>query len=405
MQRRPGPAQGGCEIDAEASSSGAGRAVTAPKLARGPAASRAGRARPGQVWQRAAEGRKQNNYVDVVVVSADRTVVRVVSAAGVNDALPNRWAAVLVHRKQRATRLARLKSSGLLTFSLRSTTPTTTSISIAFPHAEAMTTLRCGGGLRIKKKARGFMCGCGGSKAISISDGGSDKQSSPVATPPANNMASTTTTTTTRSTTTATRSEGNKTVSSAAAAQSSFSPSSSYYADDTDVDAQADTSVGSTPSVAPLLRQLSELERSVRSLQGAAAGGRGGGAAKDGGRWHRRTVSDGGGGGSGRVEESVAVVKESADPLTDFRQSMLQMIVEKEIVSGTELRELLHRFLSLNSPHHHHVILRAFAEIWEEVFAGYEPTPDFLVSHRKKKQQLPSYAAAAATDDMWTVRN
>ncbi|KAL5226218.1 hypothetical protein ABZP36_012857 [Zizania latifolia] len=267
---------------------------------------------------------------------------------------------------------------------------------------KAMTTLRCGGGLRIKKKARGFMCGCGGSKAISISDG-SDKQS-PVATPPANNMSSTTTTTTTMSTTTATRSAGNKTASSAAAGQSSFSPSS-YYADDTDVDADADTSVGSTPSVAALLRQLSELERSVRSLQGAVAEGSG---AKDGGggRRHRRTVSDGGGGGSGRVEESVAVVKESADPLTDFRRSMLQMIVEKEIVGGAELRELLHRFLSLNSPHHHHVILRAFAEIWEEVFAGYEPTPDFLVSHRKKKKKLPSYAAAApATDDMWTIRN
>ncbi|CAD6211760.1 unnamed protein product [Miscanthus lutarioriparius] len=105
-----------------------------------------------------------------------------------------------------------------------------------------------------------------------------------------------------------------------------------------------------------------------------------------GGRRQRRTVSEGCGGGSGRVEESVAVVKESADPLGDFRRSMLQMIVENEIVGGAELRELLHRFLSLNSPHHHHLILRAFAEIWEEVFAGYERTPDLLVSHRNKKQ-------------------
>jgi uncharacterized protein (TIGR01568 family) len=90
----------------------------------------------------------------------------------------------------------------------------------------------------------------------------------------------------------------------------------------------------------------------------------------------------------------VAVVKESADPLGDFRRSMLQMIVENEIVGGAELRDLLHRFLSLNSPHHHHLILRAFAEIWEEVFAGYERTPDFLVAHRRKQQQQ---LAATAT--------
>lgn len=72
------------------------------------------------------------------------------------------------------------------------------------------------------------------------------------------------------------------------------------------------------------------------------------------------------------------VVKESADPLGDFRRSMLQMIVEKELVDGEELRELLHRFLSLNSPCHHDLILRAFTEIWEEVFSGYEKTPDLL---------------------------
>uniref|UniRef100_A0ACD5U4K3 Uncharacterized protein n=1 Tax=Avena sativa TaxID=4498 RepID=A0ACD5U4K3_AVESA len=230
-----------------------------------------------------------------------------------------------------------------------------------------------GGGLRIKRKGRGFMCGCGGSKAVSISDG-SDKQS-PMATPPTNTSTATTTTTTTMSTATTDTAKGTwragnsksaSMVSTAAAPSSSFSPSS---ADD------ADTSVGSTPSVAALLRQLGELERTVRSLQDATA-------ENVGGRRHRRTSSEGGGGaGARRIEESVAVVKESADPLADFRRSMLQMIVEKEIVGGDELRELLHRFLSLNAPHHHHLILRAFAEIWEEVFSGYERTPDFLVSH------------------------
>jgi uncharacterized protein (TIGR01568 family) len=157
----------------------------------------------------------------------------------------------------------------------------------------------------------------------------------------------------------------------------------------------------STPILSALLRQLGELERSVRCLHAGgcgngAEGGGGGGGGKQ-GRRHRRAASEGGGGRSGRVEESVAVVKESADPLADFRRSMLQMIVEKEIVGGAELRELLHRFLSLNSPHHHHLILSAFAEIWEEVFAGYERAPDFLAAHRRKKKKQQHLAAAAKT--------
>ncbi|CAN6306054.1 unnamed protein product [Urochloa humidicola] len=262
-----------------------------------------------------------------------------------------------------------------------------------------------GGGLRIKKKARGFMCGCGGTKAVSISDG-SDKQS-PMATPQTA-ASSTPLTTASPATTTKTKARRTRAVdtmappaASAAEAPSSFS-SSSLYADTTTDDGPS--SMDSTPSLSALLRQLGELERSVRGLapgNGAEAkpiqmpqhGGGGGG-----GRRHRRTVSDGCGGGSGRVEESVAVVKESADPLADFRRSMLQMIVEKEIVGGGELRELLHRFLSLNSPIHHHLILRAFAEIWEEVFAGYERTPDFLAAHRRRKDKRPVAAAAAAPD-------
>jgi uncharacterized protein (TIGR01568 family) len=49
---------------------------------------------------------------------------------------------------------------------------------------------------------------------------------------------------------------------------------------------------------------------------------------------------------------------------------MVQMILENGITGGVELRELLQRFLSLNSPRHHHLILRAFADVWEEIFAG-----------------------------------
>jgi uncharacterized protein (TIGR01568 family) len=239
-----------------------------------------------------------------------------------------------------------------------------------------MMSRRRGGGLRINKMARGFVCG--GSKAVSISDG-SEKQSSPVATPPTAVSSSAPISAASFTTTTkATRGAGNKTP---------FSSSTSCYADTTD-DGRS-SSMESTPSLSALLRQLRELERSARFLQ--AAGGADDAAAvnkssnNNGGRRHRRTASEG---GAGRVEESVAVVKESADPLADFRRSMLQMIVEKEIVGGPELRELLHRFLSLNSPCHHHLILRAFAEIWEEVFAGYDRAPaDFLAAHHARNNK------------------
>ncbi|KAG6436428.1 hypothetical protein SASPL_101326 [Salvia splendens] len=65
-----------------------------------------------------------------------------------------------------------------------------------------------------------------------------------------------------------------------------------------------------------------------------------------------------------KIQNSVAVVKDSDDPYQDFRQSMLQMILEKRIYSRNDLQQLLDCFLKLNSPHHHEVIVRAFAEIW-----------------------------------------
>ncbi|XP_064975267.1 transcription repressor OFP8-like [Musa acuminata AAA Group] len=74
------------------------------------------------------------------------------------------------------------------------------------------------------------------------------------------------------------------------------------------------------------------------------------------------------------VEGSVAVVKESLDPCMDFRNSMLQMIVEMEIYEWEDLRNLLYRFLALNAPGHHHLILRAFAEAWNLVFAPSSPS-------------------------------
>ncbi|CAM6081890.1 unnamed protein product [Calypogeia fissa] len=71
----------------------------------------------------------------------------------------------------------------------------------------------------------------------------------------------------------------------------------------------------------------------------------------------------------GKVKESVAVVKSSYDPYTDFRDSMVEMIVEKEIQGATDLEELLRCYLSLNSAEYHSVIVKVFADVWRELFA------------------------------------
>ncbi|TQD71049.1 hypothetical protein C1H46_043417 [Malus baccata] len=68
-----------------------------------------------------------------------------------------------------------------------------------------------------------------------------------------------------------------------------------------------------------------------------------------------------------KVHDSIAVVKESNDPYKDFRQSMLQMIVEKQIYSKDDMQELLSCFLELNSASHHDVIIRAFTQIWNDL--------------------------------------
>ncbi|KAI3747127.1 hypothetical protein L6452_09574 [Arctium lappa] len=64
---------------------------------------------------------------------------------------------------------------------------------------------------------------------------------------------------------------------------------------------------------------------------------------------------------------SLAVEKDSSDPYVDFRESMLQMIMEKEIFRKDDLRELLNCFLQLNSPYYHGIIVRAFTEIWSSL--------------------------------------
>lgn len=71
----------------------------------------------------------------------------------------------------------------------------------------------------------------------------------------------------------------------------------------------------------------------------------------------------------GKVKESFAIVKRSDDPYEDFKNSMMDMIVEKQMFEERDLEQLLQCFLSLNSRHYHGVIVQAFAEIWEIIFS------------------------------------
>ncbi|CAL0331038.1 unnamed protein product [Lupinus luteus] len=73
--------------------------------------------------------------------------------------------------------------------------------------------------------------------------------------------------------------------------------------------------------------------------------------------------------GNGKVKDTFAVVKRSSDPYSDFRTSMVEMIVEKQIFSPLDLENLLQCFLCLNSCHHHEIIVEVFTEIWEALFS------------------------------------
>ncbi|XP_039160011.1 LOW QUALITY PROTEIN: transcription repressor OFP8 [Eucalyptus grandis] len=69
--------------------------------------------------------------------------------------------------------------------------------------------------------------------------------------------------------------------------------------------------------------------------------------------------------------QSFAVVKRSSDPYGDFRTSMVEMIVERQMFSAKDLERLLNCFLSLNSHHHHKTIVQVFTEIYEALFSNW----------------------------------
>ncbi|KAG0564058.1 hypothetical protein KC19_8G079800 [Ceratodon purpureus] len=69
------------------------------------------------------------------------------------------------------------------------------------------------------------------------------------------------------------------------------------------------------------------------------------------------------------IKESVAVVVESSyDPYGDFRESMIDMIVDQNIQQTTDLEELLQCYLALNEPDYHQVIIEVFSDVWHELF-------------------------------------
>eukprot|EP00250_Pteridium_aquilinum_P015596 c22664_g1_i1 orf=623-2413(+) len=66
----------------------------------------------------------------------------------------------------------------------------------------------------------------------------------------------------------------------------------------------------------------------------------------------------------GVVGDSVALVKMSYNPYDDFRQSMYEMIMEKDLEESMDVEELLYCYLSLNPPELHELIEEVFSDVW-----------------------------------------
>ncbi|KAF8102523.1 hypothetical protein N665_0198s0223 [Sinapis alba] len=64
------------------------------------------------------------------------------------------------------------------------------------------------------------------------------------------------------------------------------------------------------------------------------------------------------------MAESFAIVLTSVDPERDFRESMVEMIVENKMKEQKDLEDLLACYLSLNSSEYHDIIIKAFEKTW-----------------------------------------
>ncbi|XP_019193176.1 PREDICTED: transcription repressor OFP7-like [Ipomoea nil] len=69
----------------------------------------------------------------------------------------------------------------------------------------------------------------------------------------------------------------------------------------------------------------------------------------------------------GKVKESFPIVKTSKDPYEDFKGSMVEMILEKQMFEKHDLEQLLQCFLSLNTRQYHGMIVEVF---WISSFSG-----------------------------------
>lgn len=65
--------------------------------------------------------------------------------------------------------------------------------------------------------------------------------------------------------------------------------------------------------------------------------------------------------------DSFAILKRSFDPLQDFRDSMMEMIIENGIRQRKELEELLACYLTLNCDEYHDIIVKVFKDVWLEL--------------------------------------
>lgn len=60
-------------------------------------------------------------------------------------------------------------------------------------------------------------------------------------------------------------------------------------------------------------------------------------------------------------------MKASTDPSRDFRESMVEMIVENDMRAPEDLEDLLECYLTLNSRENHRVITEVFRGVWLEI--------------------------------------
>lgn len=82
---------------------------------------------------------------------------------------------------------------------------------------------------------------------------------------------------------------------------------------------------------------------------------------------HGRKSMSSGGGTRRSLSESFAVVKSSQDPHRDFKESMVEMIMENNMRTSKDLEDLLACYLSLNSNKYHDLIIKVFKQIWFEI--------------------------------------